>query len=168
MSIQTDITSTANQYGVPPAIALSVAQRESGFRQSAIGAAGEVGIYQLMPATAADLGVDPYNAQGNIDGGIRYLAQLYNQFGNWEAALAAYNGGPGNMTRGTTPSISWDYARSVLAAAGLYSQPAPQGLPADFSGGGTSYASLFPEGIPNWAILAILGAMAVGWIVLRD
>ena len=161
VSIQTDITSTANQYGVPPAVALAVAQKESGFRQSAIGAAGEVGIYQLMPATAADLGVDPYNAQGNIDGGIRYLAQLYNQFGNWESALAAYNGGPGNMARGTTPSISWDYARSVLAAVGLYT-------PAETGSDETVYASVLPGSIPNWAILTLLGTVAVIWVFTQD
>lgn len=166
-SIQTDIEAEALRYGIPPAIALAVAQQESGLNQAARGRAGEIGIFQLMPATAADQGCNPYTAAENIHCGLGYLADLYAQFGDWTKALAAYNGGPGNMARGTTPSVSWDYARSVLAAAGFY-QSAAQGVPAEFPGGGTSYASLFPEGVPNWAILAILGAVAVGWIVLRD
>jgi Transglycosylase SLT domain len=59
--------------------------------------AGALGIMQLMPSTAAQLGVDPYNAQQNYAGGRAYLNQLHNKFGNWHDALAAYNWGPGHV-----------------------------------------------------------------------
>ena len=69
-SIQSLITSVANQFGVPPSIALAVAQKESGFNQAAVGAAGELGVMQLMPATAAGLGVDPSDLTQNVTGGV--------------------------------------------------------------------------------------------------
>jgi hypothetical protein len=52
---------------------------------------------QLMPGTAAGLGVNPNDPAQNLAGGRAYLAQLYSQFGNWHDALAAYNWGPGNV-----------------------------------------------------------------------
>ena len=66
----------AAAYGVPVDLALAVAQRESGFQQSARGAAGEIGIMQLMPPTAAALGVNSYDAEANIEGGVRLLRDL--------------------------------------------------------------------------------------------
>src|ERR1700690_3086870 len=94
---QQQIVNAALAAGVDPAIALAVAQTESGFNQGAIGSSGEVGIFQLMPATAAGLGVNAYDLAGNIQGGIAYLGQMYSQFGNWNDALAAYNWGPANV-----------------------------------------------------------------------
>ena len=117
MALQDQIRQTALRYGVDPALALAVAQQESGINQGARGAAGEVGVFQLMPGTASELGVNPYNETENIEGGIAYLSRLYRQFGDWTKALAAYNGGPGNMARGTTPAESWEYAEEVLSRA---------------------------------------------------
>jgi hypothetical protein len=130
-SIQDLISSTASQYGVPPSIALSVAQRESGFNQSAVGSSGEIGVFQLMPGTAAQLGVNPSVLEQNVQGGITYLAQLYRQFGNWTLALEAYNAGPGNVQRGTVPNASVQYAQAVLSASG-------NGLPAGISADATT------------------------------
>jgi soluble lytic murein transglycosylase-like protein len=113
------IQSLAPSYGIPPSLALAVAQQESGLNQAAIGTSGEIGVFQLMPATAAQLGVDPTNLQQNIDGGLSYLQSLYNQFGNWTQALQAYNGGPGNVQKGTVSAAAQSYAASVLAAAGI-------------------------------------------------
>ena len=67
---------------------------ESGYQQSAVSHAGAIGLAQLMPATAADLGVDPNNAVQNLDGGARYLLTQMQDFGSLELALAAYNAGP--------------------------------------------------------------------------
>lgn len=113
------IEAAAPAYGVPPSLALAVAQRESGLNQAARGSSGEIGVFQLMPGTAAELGVNPADLNANIDGGLRYLAQMYRQFGDWDTALQAYNGGPGNVARGTVSSAAQSYSAAVLAAAGL-------------------------------------------------
>jgi len=147
---QEQIQATALKYGVDPALALAVARQESGFSQGARGADGEVGVYQLMPGTAADLGVDPYNETQNIDGGIRYLQQMISRFGV-ELGLVAYNAGPGNVSRGTIPSSSQNYATSVLGQARVY-----QASITEDGGGGTQLASMVPDlsGIPAWVWLA--------------
>ena len=71
---------------------------ESGFRQDAVSAKGAVGMMQLMPATATELGVDPGDMTGNLRGGTRYLRQLLERYsggsGQLVKALAAYNAGP--------------------------------------------------------------------------
>src|SRR5262249_34916463 len=58
---------------------------------------GDVGIAQFQPATADELGVDPTDPFASIAGAARYLRKLFDQFGSWDAALAAYNWGPGNV-----------------------------------------------------------------------
>ena len=100
MTIQEQIVATAQRYGVDPNLALAVARQESGFNQAAVSPVGAIGVFQLMPATAAWLGVDPYNVAQNIEGGVRYLSQLLRQYGNdVNRALAAYNWGPGNLAK---------------------------------------------------------------------
>lgn len=116
--VQSLITQTAIQYGVSPQLAIAVARRESGFNQGARGAAGEIGVFQLMPATAAGLGVDPYDLRQNIRGGVLYLSQMLNRYGgDTQMALAAYNAGPGNVDRGTVPSSSWEYSDAIMRDA---------------------------------------------------
>ena len=119
---QQQIVNAAISAGVDPAIALAVAQRESNFNQNATGSSGEVGIFQLMPATAAQLGVNPYDVTGNIDGGIAYLGQQYSRFGNWNDALAAYNWGPENVLNagGVYPASVASYVNGVLNQASTY------------------------------------------------
>ncbi|ABV95701.1 lytic transglycosylase catalytic (plasmid) [Dinoroseobacter shibae DFL 12 = DSM 16493] len=67
---------------------------ESAYRQDAVSSAGAIGLGQLMPATARDLGVDPRDPLQNLDGSARYLAMMLNTFGDPRLALAAYNAGP--------------------------------------------------------------------------
>ena len=67
---------------------------ESAYRQSAVSSAGAIGLGQLMPATARDLGVDPRDPLLNLDGSARYLAMMLELFGDPRLALAAYNAGP--------------------------------------------------------------------------
>ena len=72
---------------------------------------------QLMPGTARDLGVDPNNLDQNIEGGMRYLAQMYKKFGDWTLALAAYNAGPGAVEKhkGVPPfAETQNYVKSIL------------------------------------------------------
>jgi Transglycosylase SLT domain len=86
--------------GLPANFVLSVAQVESGFQVTAKSAKGAIGLMQLMPQTAAELGVAPDRAEDNAAGGARYLRELLIRYkGNSRLALAAYNAGPGAVDR---------------------------------------------------------------------
>ena len=87
------IRTQSEAMGVDPAIMLSIAKAESGFRQEARGG-GAIGVFQLMPATARNMGINPYVLEENIRGGITYYKNLYKMFGSMELAVAAYNTGP--------------------------------------------------------------------------
>lgn len=93
------IAEAAARHGVDPRLATEVAWQESRFRQSAVSPKGARGVMQLMPATARDLGVDPDDLRGNIDGGVGYLARQLRRFGDVRLALAAYNAGPEAVER---------------------------------------------------------------------
>lgn len=85
----------ARKHGVPEEMFLRLVQQESGWNPGAVSPKGATGLAQLMPGTAAGLGVDPSNPRENLDGGARYLRMMYDKFGSWRLALAAYNAGPG-------------------------------------------------------------------------
>jgi hypothetical protein len=85
--------------GVEPALSLSMVKQESNFDTGAKSYVGAIGLFQLMPQTAEDLGVNPYSVNENIKGGIKYIKMLKNQFGSNELALAAYNAGPGAVQK---------------------------------------------------------------------
>lgn len=90
-----EIVNQAIANGVEPALAVAIAKNESGFNQNAISPAGAIGIGQLMPDTAAGLGVDPYDWKQNILGMIEYIKELWETFGGDIAkVIAAYNAGP--------------------------------------------------------------------------
>ena len=98
-SVKATIVKHAIEMGVDPAIALSIARTESGFRHEARSAHGAVGVFQLMPSTARRMGYNPYLLNENIKAGITYYKKMYNMFGSVELALAAYNAGPGNVKK---------------------------------------------------------------------
>ena len=98
-SVKAAIVKHSIEMGVDPAITLSIAKTESGYRHEAKSAHGAVGVFQLMLSTATRMGLNPYSLNDNIKGGIMYYKKMYNMFGSVELALAAYNAGPGNVQR---------------------------------------------------------------------
>ncbi len=173
INLQNLIYSEALAQGVPPAIALAVAQQESGTSQwnsngsLVTGTSGEVGVFQLMPQTAASLGVDPTDVNENISGGIAFLAQLYQKYGNWPAALSAYNSG--------SPTGSPSYANSVLSIASSLASSVSSAVtsalaPESDSGGDVTAADL-TSGVASpisgtLVVGLILGGIALAWWAL--
>ncbi len=120
-----EITAAASKHGVDPALLAGLVKQESNFNPNAGSPAGAQGLTQLMPATAASLGVtnvhDPVQA---LDGGAKYLRQQLDRFdGDVARALAAYNAGPGAVERfgGVPPyAETQEYVRRVQANAAEY------------------------------------------------
>lgn len=91
---------------------------ESAYRPTALSSAGAIGLGQLMPGTARDLGVDPHDLAQNLDGSARYLLAMLARFGTPELALAAYNAGPDAVARhGGIPPFTetQNHVRRVMA-----------------------------------------------------
>lgn len=89
----------ARRNNVPEDLFLRLVQQESGWKAAARSHKGAIGLAQLMPGTAATLGVNPHDPYENLEGGARYLSQQYRTFGSWRLALAAYNAGPGAVQK---------------------------------------------------------------------
>ena len=166
-SVSTALANASAQTGVPLSLLTQVAQTESSYNPSAVSPAGAQGLMQLMPATAASLGVsNPMDPNQSALGGAQYLESLYKQYGDWQMALEAYNEGPGNLqanlVAGVAP-VSEDYATSILSAAGM-----------DTSSGdlttadsGIDLSSLLSSDGSNWTLIGVaaLGALALLWAV---
>lgn len=84
----------ARRHGVPEDLFLRLVQQESGWNPQAVSHKGATGLAQLMPATARRLGVNATDPNDNLNGGAKYLRMMYDRFGDWKLALAAYNAGP--------------------------------------------------------------------------
>lgn len=112
----------AGASGVPPQLLAAVAQVESAFNPQAVSGAGAQGLMQLMPQTAAGLGVNPLDPAQAISGAARLLAADHAQFGSWPLAVAAYNAGGGAVqSYGGVPPYpeTQAYVRQVLSLAGM-------------------------------------------------
>lgn len=118
--LDSQISAAADANGVPRDILFSLVNAESGFNQSAKSGAGAIGLTQLMPDTAKGLGVNPYDAAENLQGGAKYLKQMYDATGSWHDALIAYNEGLGAFEKGERCKESTAYANEVMRVAGEY------------------------------------------------
>jgi soluble lytic murein transglycosylase-like protein len=123
-----EITAAAQRNGLDPALLAGLIKQESGFNANARSGAGAQGLTQLMPGTAAGLGVtNPLDPGQAIEGGAKYLKQQLDRFGGDVArALAAYNAGPGAVQRfgGVPPyAETQNYVRAVQANAATFRNP---------------------------------------------
>lgn len=111
------MSSVACEHGLPVGLFDAVIIRESQYRPDALSLKNAFGLTQLMPGTAAALGVERYSIEGNLRGGARYLRQQLDRFGQYHLALAAYNAGPGRVREGRVPAIAETraYVDNVLA-----------------------------------------------------
>lgn len=135
--VEAAIRAQATALGLPPDFAAAIARRESGFNQTnaqggiLTSPRGALGIMQLMPGTAAELGVDPTNPRQNIVGGLRYLSQLSQSplvrsgdgAVDWSRVAAAYNAGPGRFAQFATegrglPQETLAYVAAVTGGSG--------------------------------------------------
>ena len=99
------IAAAGSKYDLPVDLLARLLWQESRYREDIITGAvrsrvGAVGIAQFMPATAAEMGIDPLNVEQSIDAAAKYLRRLYNSLQVWDKAIAAYNWGIGNVQRG--------------------------------------------------------------------
>jgi soluble lytic murein transglycosylase-like protein len=124
-SIAAVIGRASRRYGVHEGLIKAVIHAESNFKPTAVSPAGAQGLMQLMPATAAGLGVtDSFNPEQNVMAGTRFLKDLLNRYGgDLDKALAAYNWGPGNVDRGKSrlPLETREYLVKVKKLYAAYS-----------------------------------------------
>lgn len=121
------IAAAESSNGIPGGLLARLLWQESRYRPEIIDGrvkspAGAMGIAQFMPATAAEWGVDPLDAESSIAGAGRYLAWLKARTGAWAMALAAYNWGIGNVMRkgmDRAPKETRDYFAQILSDVGL-------------------------------------------------
>ena len=118
--IQKAIEESARKFKLPVQLVTAIVKVESNFNPRAVSSEGARGLMQLMPATAAGLGVrNSFDISQNINGGCRYLKEMLEQFdGDVKLALAAYNAGPGAVEKyGRIPPYreTQDYVKKVLA-----------------------------------------------------
>ncbi|WFE73272.1 lytic transglycosylase domain-containing protein [Roseinatronobacter sp. S2] len=109
----------ARRHRIPEDLFLRLVHQESRWNAAAVSHKGAIGLAQLMPGTAQMLRVDPHDPQQNLDGGARYLRMMYDKFGDWRLALAAYNAGPGAVeAHGGIPPFAetQHYVRVILGA----------------------------------------------------
>lgn len=137
---------TAQKYGLDPDMFVRQIQAESAFNPAAVSSAGAIGLGQLMPATAKELGVDPTDPVQNLEGAARYMKQQLDRFGDPALALAAYNAGPSRVAKANgIPNITetQNYVAKILGGKGgtvMADQPnqpqqQPQGLLGGILGG---------------------------------
>jgi soluble lytic murein transglycosylase-like protein len=119
------VSQNAGRWGVDPALVKAIIANESGFNANATSKTGAQGLMQLMPGTAAGLGVtNSYDPGQNVFGGTRYIRGLLDRFhGDMRLAIAAYNAGPGAVEKynGVPPyAETQNYVQNVLSSYDKY------------------------------------------------
>lgn len=111
------MSAVACEHGIPTGLFDAMIIRESGYDPVATSTANAFGLAQLLPGTAAGLGVNRYDPLQNMRGGARYLRQQLDRFGQVQLALAAYNAGPGRVRNGLVPRITETqaYVTNIIA-----------------------------------------------------
>jgi soluble lytic murein transglycosylase-like protein len=170
-AIAQTVMDTAAAYDVDPRLALELAIQESALDQNRVSSVGAIGVMQLLPGTAADLGVDPYDVNQNIDGGVRYLAQQLAQYGDPALALAAYNWGPGHVNSALgrygqdwflhAPSETQSYVTSILGRVQSEYQTT---LPTASYGGSDPNVPNLPA-TPGFTAALVFGAIALAFLL---
>ncbi|MFN4059086.1 MAG: lytic transglycosylase domain-containing protein [Roseinatronobacter sp.] len=110
----------ARTHRIPEDLFLRLVHQESRWNSAAVSHKGAIGLAQLMPGTAEMLRVDPTDPRQNLDGGARYLRMMFDKFGDWRLALAAYNAGPGAVEQhGGIPPFAetQNYVRVILGTS---------------------------------------------------
>lgn len=128
MDLVAQAIAISREYGIPQSIFLGLIKAESHWRPHVISPSGAIGLTQVMPATAMGMGYDP-DALANdpllqIEVGARYLRDMFEQFKNWQYALAAYNAGAYNVHKyGGVPPFkeTINYVQKVMQYADEYS-----------------------------------------------
>jgi soluble lytic murein transglycosylase-like protein len=117
------VESAAKREDLEPNLLRGIAKQESGFRPCAVSSKGAMGLMQLMPATAVELGVkDPFDPKENVDAGARLFKQLLTSFGDLTLALGAYNAGPSKVNDANgLPNIpeTLNYVQKILSGSPL-------------------------------------------------
>ncbi len=154
------INAAATRFGVRPAFARAVAWVESGGKQSAVSTAGAIGVMQLMPQTAAGLGVNPHELNQNIEGGVRLLASHLRNFSE-PLTAAAYNAGVKALYQDPSawPAETRAYVPKVMARAALEEGRSPG--PFEFRSDSHNAVT------PLAAVVAAAGAAATFYMLAR-
>lgn len=169
------ITAESQRQGLEPSIAIEVARAESGLNPNTPDSpTGAIGLFQLEPATAAQLGVNPRDVNENIRGGVTYLRMMLGQFGNLATALAAYNWGPGAVAKAVAqwgaaflahaPAETRNYVAKILGNLGQYQATV---TPASIANGVTQlFSSSTPTAADDSAAVAAPDNRLVGFAIV--
>jgi soluble lytic murein transglycosylase-like protein len=146
--IEVMIREVSARYNVDPALIRAVIETESNWNSKAISRKGALGLMQLVPGTARQLGVDnAFDPKQNLDGGVRYLHSLLERYnGDLDRALAAYNAGPGAVDRARGVPRYRETREYVQKVTDSYFRPGSNRIPHAFDAPRPIYRMVADDG----------------------